>query len=296
MILMILFPGIGQAQPERELTLPDLNPPLRGAPGTIPPLGQILGSIHGSYGVTFMGPRINGSSRDTYNIYLPDVSSIQAFHSIQVGYEISENLQVGVGESIAQNLIEGVQGTSGIVHHRSFDWYDPYLYMNLPNLVQVPGWSIFTTASLSLPITETSDSALRITSITFSQSWNLKTRSPWRLGMNLFLNPQFYSDPLPDGFQNRQTFYASLGPNFGYALTSFCLIGVSTHLNFEHRSPDPKGLLNLDSGLPDSAQALLTFAPKFGALSLSLTGYFQSLIWSPSPETSIVGASFSAGF
>ena len=284
------------AQPERELNLPDMTPSLRGAPGTIPPIGEILGKIHGFYGVTVMGPRLNGMPHETYNLYLPDVSSIQAFHSLQVGYQIHDHLQIGVGESIAQNLYDGVSGTTGILHHRSFDWYDPYVYLNLPDWIQIPGWTIFTTASLSLPITDASDAAYKITSITLGQSWSLKMNSPWRFGINLFLNPQFYSDPIPDGFQNRQTFYGSLGPNFGYSITPAWLIGVTSHFTFEHRSPDPKGFLNLDSGLPDTAQALVTFAPKFGPLFLSLTGYFQSLILNPSFDTSIIGANFSTGF
>jgi hypothetical protein len=294
--IFLFYSWTSEAQPERELNLPDLNSGVRGAPQTLPPLGEILGNIHGVYGVTFMGPRMNGSNRETYNIYLPDVSSVQAFHSLQVGYEISDQLQVGVGESIAQNLTEGVPGTTGIIHHRSFDWYDPYVYLTLPKWIQVPGWSVFTTGSLSLPLTDASDSALKITSITFSQSWTLKTRSSWRFGMNFFLNPQFYSDPLPDGFQNRQTLYVSLGPTLGYALTPVCLVGINSHFTVEHRSPDPNGFFHLESSIPDTAQALVTLAPKWGPLFLSLTAYYQSLIWNPSPDTSIVGASFSSGF
>ncbi|NDG84397.1 MAG: hypothetical protein EBX52_05075 [Proteobacteria bacterium] len=273
------------AQPEREQS-----------PPAMPPIGDILGQLHGGYSVSLMGPRLSGPREETYNIYLPDVSGVQAFHSIQLGYQIRPDLQIGFGESIVQNLIDGVRGESGIVHHRSFDALDPYLYLTLPRLFRIPGWSVYTTATLSLPITDASYDAARITSITLAQSWGLLTGSRWRFGFDVFLNPQFYSDPLPEGFQDRQTFYASFGPMAGYEILPDLLLKVDSRFTVEHRSPDSRGFWDLGSGLPDTARMSLAWAPQSERVYSSVSLYYQTLVWEPSNRTSILGAGMSLGF
>jgi hypothetical protein len=243
-----------------------------------------------------MGPRLDGSLHETYNVYLQDVSSIQVFHSIQLGYQVNRNLQLGVGESFVQNLVEGIRGTSGVIHHRSFDAFDPYLYVNLPALIEVPGWTVSTTASLSLPMTDASYDAERIASISLAQNWNLVTGSDLRFGVNVYLYPQFYSDPMPTGFQDRQTLYASFGPTLGMAISPSWLVSLATRFTIEHRSPDPEGFLHLGPGIPDTAQLLLSFTPDLGAVSLGMALYFQTLIWKPDASTSLMGANASIGF
>jgi len=262
----------------------------------MPPLAEILGQLHGGYSISFMGPRLSGPREETYNIYLPDVSGVQAFHSIQLGYQVWPDLQIGFGESIVQNLIEGVRGETGIVHHRSVDALDPYLYLSMPRLFRIPGWSVLTTATLSLPVTDASSEAARITSITFAQSWGVLTGSRWRLGFDVFLNPQFYSDPLPEGFQDRQTFYASAGPMAGLELLPAVLLRLDAHFTVEHRAPDPRGFWTLGPGLPDTTRMTLAWSPQSERVFSSVSLYFQSLIREPSSRTSIVGAGMSLGF
>jgi hypothetical protein len=270
-------------------------PPPR-SPRTMPGIGEILGGFHGLYAASFMGPRISGGPRETYNVFLGDSASMQVFHSFQLGYEVNERLRMGFGADLAQTLYDGVQGDSGAVRRRSSDWFDPYVFFQFPDLIRVPGWSVFTAASLSLPMTRNSVDSLRITSLTLQQSWNLNSGGPWRFGVNFFLNPVLLGYPAPERFPRRRTFYASVGPNFGFALSNEWTIGIGTNFNFDHTSPDPEGSFHFDPAISDFAQLTLAYSKTIGSVTAGISTYYQSLIGNPSPSTSIVGAGFSIAF
>jgi len=266
-------------------------------PGTIPNFSDILKNIHARYSVSFMGPRFEGASNETYNIYLPDVGPIQLYHTAQIGYQVNENLQIGVNQPIVQNIANDVVGLTGITYYRTFEWYDPNIYFNLPNLIRIPGWFVSTSASFSLPITESSKNSALITQIIVQQSWSVNTYpSKWNYGFHLYFNPQFYNDPLPEGFLDRQTLSFSFGHNLGYQISP--LFGISTLTNFyvEHRSPTTKGFFYLGESLPDTFQIKATITPNVYPYFISIGGYIQTLVWDPSWATSIIGASFSIGF
>ncbi|MBU6153944.1 MAG: hypothetical protein KGP28_06540 [Bdellovibrionales bacterium] len=284
------------AQAQRGSNPPDMNLQTFRPRGTIPSIGEILKNFHGSYAVSYMGPRINGSPEETYNVFIPDVAPVQLFHSLKLGYQATENLQIGVGADIVQNMVNGVMGSTGIIRGRTSEWYDPYLYFDLPNLIQVDGWFVFTSASFSLPVGPASLASAKITSMILQQSWNLNTSSPFSFGFGWFLNPQFYNDPIPQGFTDRQTLFLSFGPNLGFALSKTISIRASASFNVEHRSPNPNGLFHLSEALPDTARGSLSWSPDISPLFVSFGGYVQSVLWSPSFDTSIVGANFSIGF
>ncbi len=284
------------AQAQRGSNPPDMNLQTFRPRGTIPSIGEILKNFHGSYAVSYMGPRINGSPDETYNVFIPDVAPVQLFHSLKLGYQATPNLQIGVGADVVQNMVNGVMGTTGFVRNRTSEWYDPYLYFDLPNLIQVDGWFVFTSASFSLPVGPASLASAKITSMILQQSWNLNTSSPFSFGFGWFLNPQFYNDPLPQGFTDRQTLFLSFGPNLGFALSKTISIRASASFNVEHRSPNPNGLFHLGEALPDTARGSLSWSPDISPLFVSFGGYVQSVLWSPSFDTSIVGANFSIGF
>ncbi len=270
-------------------------PPPR-EPRTMPGIGEILGGFHGLYAASFMGPRLAGGPGETYNVFLGDTASMQVFHSFQLGYEVNEHLRMGFGGDLAQTLFDGVRGDDGTARSRSVDWFDPYVFFQFPDLIRIPGWSVFTAAALSLPMTRTSVESLRITSLTLQQSWNLALNGPWRLGVNFFLNPVLLGYPAPERFPRRRTFYASVGPNFGYALSSEWNVGISTNFNFDHTSPDPEGSLHFDPAIGDFAQLSLAYSKTVGGVTLGVSTYYQSLIEKPSPATSILGAGFSVSF
>jgi hypothetical protein len=284
------------AQAQRGTNRPDINLQTFNARGTIPSIGQILKNFHGSYAVSYMGPRINGSPDETYNVFIPDVAPVQLFHSLKLGYQATENLQIGVGADVVQNMVNGVMGSTGFIRNRSSEWYDPYLYFDLPNLIQVDGWFVFTSASFSLPVGPASLASAKITSFILQQSWSVNTQSPFHFGFGWFLNPQFYNDPLPQGFTDRQTLFFSFGPNLGYDISRTVSIRASASFNVEHRSPNPNGLFHLGEALPDTARGTLTWSPDISPLFVSFGTYVQSVLWSPSIDTSIVGGSFSIGF
>lgn len=272
------------------------NDPLYRPRGRIPDAGEILKSLHGSYAVSYMGPRINGTPAETYNVFLSDISSVQLFHSVQLGYQVNEDLQLGFGGDASQDLASGVTGLKGSVSERSVTWYDPYLFFQFPRLFRVRGWSIFNAASFSLPVGQASIDAGKITSLTFRQGWSKTAIAPWIFSFQIFLNPQLYSDPLPGGFRDRQTFYAAFGPGIGYELTPAFSLGVQSNLTVEHRAPTPGGWSELGESIPDTLKTSLTWAPNLNPVYASIGAYVQSVLWSPSFDTSIVGASLSLGF
>jgi hypothetical protein len=262
----------------------------------MPRAGELLRNLHGSYSVSYMGPRINGPPDETYNVYLNDISSPQLFHSMRLGYQIDRELQIGFGGDASQNLIDHVSGWSGNDYPRSVTWYDPYLYLQFPGLFSVPGWSVFNSASMSLPVGQASMDVGKITSLTFQQSWSKNAITPWRFSFQIFLNPQLYTDPMPSGFSDRQTFYAAMGPGLGLELTPELVLGMQTNLTVEHRSPSQKGWTSLQESIPDTLKTSFTWYPRLTPMYASIGAYLQSVLWAPSYDTSIVGAHFSLGF
>jgi len=284
------------AQAQRATIKPNINLQTFRPPGTIPSFSDILKNFHGSYSLSYMGPRINGSPEETYNVFIPDVAPVQLFHSLKLGYQATEDLQIGVGADIVQNLVNNVMGVNGFVRNRTSEWYDPYLYFDLPNLIHVDGWFVFTSASFSLPIGPASVNSAKITSVILQQSWSVNSQGPFNFGFGWFLNPQFYNDPLPQGFTDRQTLFFSFGPNLGYSLSKTVSLRASASFNVEHRSPTSNGLIYLGEALPDTFRGSLSWSPDISPAFVSFGTYIQSVLWSPSVDTTIVGGNFSIGF
>ncbi len=260
-------------------------------------LDDVLKNLHGGYSVSLMGPRLDGDSNETYNFYLGDVAPIQLFHSFKLGYQVNPDLAIAFSDSAVQNIANNVIGLTGIERSQSFVWYDPQVSFDLPNLIQINGLNVFTSVSFSLPLTQLSQDAGKITALTIFQNWGINTfPSDWSFGVTLFLQPQFYSDPIPPGFVDRQTLALAFGPYVGYKISDRVQTQLATNLSYEHRSPDDKGSVHLGPGLPDVGQASITLSPDLGRLLISVGGYFQWLLYTPSYDTAIIGANFSIGF
>ena len=306
LFVLLLFPRLAIAQ-NRDVLDQMVRP--TSQPGSqpsdfkpMPPSDQIkledvLLNLHGSYSVSLMGPRLDGESNETYNIYLDDVAPIQLFHSFKIGYQVNPDLAISFSESAVQNLADNVVGLTGYVRGQSFSWYDLQVNFDLPNLIHVGGFNVFTSLAFSLPLTQLSQDAGKITAITIFQNWGINTYpSDWSLGSTLFFQPQFYSDPMPPGYTDRQTLALSFGPYVGYKISPELSMQFATNLSFEHRSPDERGGAHFGQGLPDTGQISMTLAPNLGRLFISLGGYFQWVLFTPSYQTSILGANFSIGF
>ena len=290
-------------QTPRETNLPVRNSQVFNPPGVIPSFSDIMKNVHGSYGVSYMGPRFEGSSDETYNIYLPDVSSVQLYHTAQLGFQVSPDLQIGINEAVVQNMADGVHGLTGNIYNRSFEWYDPNIYFNLPHLFLVPGWWVFTSASFSLPLNQASQDQKKITEFIIQQSWTVRTApSPWTYGFHLYLNPQFYADPPPENSiigeppLSRQTLSFSFGHNLTYRVSPLFSVATATNFYVEHRSPDSQGFLHLGEGLPDYVQLSAKVFPNVYPLSLSFGTYLQALVFAPAWATTIIGGSINIGF
>lgn len=255
---------------------------------------ELLKNLHPSYSVSYMGPYLAGGP-GTYNIYLTDFASTQLYHSLRLGYQVSSEVQVGIGEDAVHN-VETVINPEGRTYPTSFEQYDPYVYVNLPDHGNTGNWSVFTSASFSLPVSNASKSKSKLTNLVLSQVWSFKRApGPWKMGFRYYLNPSIYGGPLAPGAVDRQTFYASIGHFLGYQLNADFLLSTSTHIDMEHRSPTPDGFLNLKRSLPDFWQLGLAYAPAVAPAILSLGIYVQALIWAPSLNTSIIGANLSVG-
>jgi hypothetical protein len=260
-------------------------------------LKDILKNMHGSYYVSIMGPRLSGDSNETYNIYLPDAAPIQLFHAVSLSYQVNSDMEIGITDSGVQNLTDTTSEITGYSYSKSFTLYDPYLFVNLPNLVHVAGMSVYTSFALALIVTDASKSVGKITSLKLSQNWSINNfPSKWGLGFSIYLNPQFYSDPPPDGTTYRQTMAGNIAPYISYQVAPTFALLASTKFDFEHRSPSTGGFLAMEENLPDTTRFGCSITPNTFPLLLSIGGYFQFLTWNPSSDTSIFGADFSIGF
>jgi hypothetical protein len=255
---------------------------------------EFVRNLHPSYSVSYMGPYL-GSGPGTYNIYLTDFASTQLYHSVRLGFQVSDDLQVGVGEDIVNN-IETVMNPEGRTYRSSFERYDPYVYFNLPRRFDLQNWGVFTSVSFSLPFSNASQASGKLTNLVFSQVWtHKKVPSPWKAGFRYYLNPSIYQRGLSLGVRDRQTFYASFGHILGYQLSPAFALMTTTHFDVEHRTPNSSGFFHLKRSLPDFWQTAVTYSPKVDPALLSIGVYVQGLIWAPTLDTSIVGAQFSVG-
>jgi hypothetical protein len=254
-------------------------------------------NMHGSYSVTMMGPRPVGPTNSTYNIFVPDVAPIQLYHSTSLFFFVNPDWTFGFGVDAVQNIANDVVGNTGIVRGQNFILYDPTLNITLPNLMKVPGWSVFTSANMSLAVTEASINIGRITSININQNWRVLTYpSKWSYGFDINLNPQFYTEPFPSTFNFRKTFYASIGHFLSYQISPQVSLIHTTTFDMDHRVPNETGFFQFSSGLDDRMRFAMRVSPDLGPLMVSFGGYFQFLMWNPQMDTSIFGMDFSVGF
>jgi len=267
-----------------------------------PPIGEtdwkeFFRNVHGSYGLSFMGPRIAGSGNETYNIFIPDVAPVQLSHTWQLGAQVNPNLQLGFSLNSIQNISDNIVGRTGVIRGRSFETYDPEIYANLPNLFHVSGWSIFSSIKMSVPLTQTSKDNGKITQITLDQNWGTTNTGDWTFGVSTELQPIFYTDPMPPTLAYRKTLYASIGHLISYRISPALNIQSTSTLDLDHRSPDSQGAFHFTSNLDDTSRLSLYLSPKISnSIFISIGGYFQFLIWAPTMETSILGMDFSISF
>jgi hypothetical protein len=258
---------------------------------------RLTENMHGGYSVTLMGPRPIGNSNETYNIFVPDVAPIQLYHSTSIYFQVSPDLTFGFGVDAVQNLANNVVGNTGIIRGSNFTLYDPTLNFTFPNLIQVPGWTVFTSASMSLVLTEASMNIGRVTSINLNQNWRVfNYPSDWSYGFDVNINPQFYTEPFPAGFSFRKTFYMSMGHFLSYRISPQVSITNTTTFDFDHRTPTETGVFAFSPALDDRMRFSLWVNPNVFPMFLSFGGYFQFLIWNPRVDTSIFGLDFSVGF
>ncbi|MBS1960238.1 MAG: hypothetical protein JST80_12245 [Bdellovibrionales bacterium] len=259
---------------------------------------RLFDNMHGSYTVTLMGPRFIGNSNETYNIYVPDVSPIQLYHSTSLFFQVSPDMTVGFGVDAVQNIANNVVGQTGITRGQDFTLYDPTINFTFPNLVKVPGWKVFSSASFSLSLTEYSNSIGRVTSVNINQNWRVDNYpSDWNYGFDVNLNPQFFTEPFPVTLTYRKTFYASIGHYISYAVSPSVRIYNSTTFDMEHRYPNGTGgFFDFYGGLDDRLKFGMSISPNIYPTFLTVGGYIQALFWNPQLDTTIIGFDFSIGF
>lgn len=258
---------------------------------------EIKKNLHGSYFVSIMGPSLVSNGNTTYNIFLEDDAPIQLFHGVQLSYKISSDFELGARGSLVQPLVNGVIGRNGSIYNDQPIWFDPVLFGNFPNLIRIPGWSVFSSLSVALSVTKDSIDQNRITALELSQTWSpVWANTPWNLSLRWYLNPRFYAVQIPSTFTNRQTLIGSVGHTLTYQVSPVVNFGWSTNFDFDHREPDPKGAFHFNPNLPDYSRITMGIFPKIAPYFLSLGGYLQFLTFKPAADTSIVGGSISIGF
>lgn len=259
---------------------------------------RMFDNMHGSYSVTLMGPRFIGNSNETYNIYVPDVAPIQLYHSTSVYFQVSPDMTVGFGVDAVQNIANNVTGQTGIVRGQNFTLYDPTINFTFPNLFKVNGWNVFTSGSFSLSLTDYGISLGRVSSVILNQSWRVNNYpSDWNYGFDLSVNPVFYTEPFPQGFTYRKTFYTSIGHYISYQVSPSVRVYNSSTFDMEHRYPNGTGgFFDFYGGLDDRIRFGMSVTPNIYPTFMTIGGYIQALFWNPQYETTILGFDFSIGF
>ena len=257
---------------------------------------DFMRNFHANYNVSLMGPRMSGSSDETYNIYFEDVAPIQLFHGWAISYQATPDFKVGASISAPQNLTK-VIGNTGVLYNPSFTFFDPKINFDFPNLFQNSVFSIYSSAAFSLPVTQASQDVGRITTLTFTQSWTVKNYpSDWSYGFNLFFEPLFYTEPIPAEYAGRQTMIFAFGHFLSYRVSKEFSVGTSTNINYDHVATPTGDSLTIGTNLPDTMRVSCSILPNVYPAFLSIGGYLQAILWNPSPDTTIIGADFSIGF
>src|ERR1035437_8552147 len=107
-------PGFSTTQLPRDKTSPIDTAPFK------PPIGEtdwkeFFRNVHGSYNLSFMGPRIAGSGTETYNIFVPDVAPLQLSHTWKLGAQVNPDFQLGFSVNSIQNISDNIRGNTGII-------------------------------------------------------------------------------------------------------------------------------------------------------------------------------------
>lgn len=253
--------------------------------------------MHGSYGVTLMGPRFVGASNETYNLYIPDVAPIQLYHSGSIYFQVNPTFTAGFGVDAVQNIADGVVGQDGIMRGQSFQFYDPTINFSFPNPYKIPGWFITNNGSFSLAVTQPSIDIGRVTQLNYWSNWRVENYpSPWSFGFDFNINPQFYTQPMPEGFSFRKTFYMSVGTYLSYQVSPVVTLSNTTTFDFAHYEGRDEGFFSFSSDLADRSRFNIIVSPSVYPLYLSFTGYIQVLIWDLRPETTITGLGLNISF
>ena len=92
---------------------------------------------------------------------------------------------------------------------------------------------------------------------------------------------------------DRQTFYFSFGTFLNYGISQDWALALRTHFDVEHRVPTTPGFFSLTRSVPDYVQLGVEYSPRLAPLMLGFSLYLQSLIWSPTLDTSILGGGLS---
>jgi len=232
-------------------------------------------------------PPINEILREMSASYLISVPTLEApllFHSIRLGYQVNGSLRMGVGAEVMSS-----PNTSATA------WYDPSLYAEvLPSgLRPAP----FTTLSISLPITPSSQEFQRITSLVFSQSWIFsRLESDWQWGAHYTLNPVFEHEPLPEKLTGRQLFFGSIGHSLSFRISDQWSWSSRSSFQIEHRRPVQVDSPFFQVPFPESHQLGITWSPPVRPVRLSVGASLQTVLFHPEARTSRIGGYLALGF
>ena len=236
-------------------------------PRDMPPIGDILREMRASYLMS-----------------VPGFEEPLLYHSVRLGYQVNETLRMGLGGDVSSSATS-----------TSTTWYDPVLYAELLSSASPP--TPYTTLSMSLPFTRSSQDSLRITSVVFTQSWSLSGRqSPWQWGVQYCLNPVFEHEPLPGNLRDRQLFFASVGHSLSLRLSDRWSLSSRSSFQLEHRRPVSAESPFLQVPFPESHHLGITWSTDLRPVRVSLGATLQTVLFHPEARTSRIGGHLALGF
>jgi hypothetical protein len=226
---------------------------------------EVGSELHGSYGVALDGP---------------------VFHSFRLGFQVRRELRMGLGGGFVEPEKGGPK-----------NWSDPYLYADFNDPFPIPGFLWIGSLTLSLPVTRTSNDSLQITSLGLAQSWIRKTGpTPWEWGIQAWVNPVLYNEPVPENFQSRPSLNLSLGHLLSYRITRILRITTSSRFSYQHRSDPDSSNPWLESASPATFRLGTRLSPSLAALFLSLDAFAENEIGDPRLTKLKLGAQLALGF
>lgn len=258
-------------------------------------------NISGSYYVRLNGPTIGRRKlKENYNPYLSGPDALHLFHSLSVGYRWHPLWRAGIGASGIQYITSGVRNSFGtVIDDPESLFFHPSLWITRYSLWETSLFSLSGKLSFFIPTSQFARDQTQLTSIDFSQSWNIKgLPAGWSAALASTVEATVYRHSHRDinnpNDLDRRVLFFSAGHFIGYRISP--RFGVANSSTFDiGRFSGASGLPGYNStSSDDRMQFSMNYYP---AQKFMVWGaYLQAMIDRPALTKTNVGIDLSLYF